>query len=244
MNLGYRYMSTSNANIVLDKLEKSYRILEKDISSLIVKELNEQSKLNFHEKTWITDPLVKNEIDLHYLFRLWVPKLVHIRQFLTSLRVAMEFIPNLNLELDLESTLNLKPLITEFTEAVNKKEINNEKVISYLKHIQKEVEKFHFNSNKSFIKALCEYPDKQIYDKKYAPEDLVREYVKDSSKWNKVFEDINVNNTFNSLVHKIYALDLLYKTHGKYTPGVDNVKFWKPITIVKTKAKQYKKRIE
>jgi len=244
MNLGYRYMSTSNANIVLDKLEKSYRILEKNISSLIVKELNEQSKLKFHEKTWITDPLIKNEIDLHHVFRLWVPKLVHIRQFLTSLRVAMEFIPNLNLELDLESTLNLKPLITELTEAVSKKEINDEKVISYLKHIQKEVEKFHFNSNKSFIKALCEYPDKQIYNKKYAPEYLVREYVKDSSKWDKVFEDININNTFNSLVHKIYAIDLLYKTHGKYTPGVDNVKFWKPITIVKTKAKQYKKRIK
>ena len=49
-------MSNFNANDVLDKLEKSYRILEKNISSLIVKELNEQSKLSFHEKTWITDP--------------------------------------------------------------------------------------------------------------------------------------------------------------------------------------------
>lgn len=56
INLGYRYMSNFNANDVLDKLEKSYRILEKNISSLIVKELNEQSKLSFHEKTWITDP--------------------------------------------------------------------------------------------------------------------------------------------------------------------------------------------
>ena len=156
----------------------------------------------------------------------------------------MEFIPNFNLELDLEFTLNLKPLITELTEAVNKKEINDERVVSYLKRIQREVEKFHFNSNKSFIKALCEYPDKQIYGKKYAPEYLVREYVKDSSKWDKVFRDIRINNTFNSLVHKIYAIDLLYKTYDRFTPGVDNVKFWKPITIVKTKAEEYKKRVK
>jgi len=42
------------------------------------------------------------------------------------------------------------------------------------------------------------------------------------------------------LVHKIYAVDLLYKTSSKHTPGVDNIKFWKPIRITKTKIKQYK----
>lgn len=243
INLGYRYMSTSsNANILLDKVEKAYGILEKEISSLVVKELNEQSKLQPHEKTWITDPLIKNQTDLHEVFRLWIPKLAHIRQFLTSLRVAMEFIPNLNLELDLESTLNFKSLISDLNKGVNKKEISGWKIISCLKHIQEEVEKFHLNSPKFFIKALCKYPDKQIYKDKYEPEYVVREYVKNSSKWDRVFEDIHVNNTFNSMVHKIHAIDLLYKTQGKYTPGVDNVKFWKSLTVIKSKAKQLTKR--
>ena len=30
---------------------------------------------------------------------------------------------------------------------------------------------------------------------------------------------------FNSLIYKIHAVNLLYKTYGKYTSGVDNVKF-------------------
>jgi hypothetical protein len=41
------------------------------------------------------------------------------------------------------------------------------------------------------------------------------------------------------LIHKIHAVDLLYKTSGKHTPGVDNIKFWKPIRVTKTKIKQY-----
>lgn len=42
------------------------------------------------------------------------------------------------------------------------------------------------------------------------------------------------------MVHKIHAVDLLYKTSGKHTPGVDNKKFWKPVRVTKTKIKQYK----
>lgn len=239
-NLGYRYMTTFNENAVLTELEKSYRILEKNISSLIVKELNEQSKLNSHKRTWITDPLTKNEVDLHYIFKIWIPKLVHLRQFLTSLRAATAFIPNLNLELNLESNLNFKPLITDLIKAFSTKKIKDEEVISCLKHIQKEAEKFHSNANKISIKALCKYPNTQVYLKKYAPERVIRSYVLDNSKWEKIFKDIDLDNTFNSIVHKIYAIDLLYKTSGKYTSGVDNVKFWKPIAIIKTKVKQYK----
>jgi hypothetical protein len=41
------------------------------------------------------------------------------------------------------------------------------------------------------------------------------------------------------LVHKIHAVNLLYKTSDKYVPGVDNIKFWKPICVTKTKIKQY-----
>jgi retron-type reverse transcriptase len=243
-NLGYRHMSTSNGNAVLTELEKSYRILEKNISSLIVKELKKQSKLKPHARTWITDPLLVNKVDLHYIFKVWVPKLVHIRQFLTSLRVATEFIPDLSLELNLESNLNFKPLITELSQALRKKAIKDEEVISYLKHIQKEAEKFQSNSNKIFIKSFCEYPREQIYNKRYNPEYVVRDYVTDHYKWEKIFKDINLNSTFNSIVHKIYAIDLIYKTSGKYTSGVDNIKFWKPITVVKTKVKQYKKLIK
>ena len=142
-----------------------------------------------------------------------------------SLKVAMEFIPNLNLELNLEFNLNFKSLIMELTEVLYEKKIKDEEAFSYLKHIQKETEKFQINSNITFNKAFCKYPNKQIYIKKYVPEYAGCDSVIGNLRWGKIFKDIDLNNTFNSVVYKIYAIDLLYKTYGKYTPGFDNVKF-------------------
>ena len=48
-----------------------------------------------------------------------------------------------------------------------------------------------------------------------------------------------VKQPFDSLP-KIRAIDLLYQIPGKHTPGVDSMKFWKPIRVAKTRIKQYK----
>jgi retron-type reverse transcriptase len=239
-NLRYRHMSTYSQNSTLTRLEESYRILEKNISSLIVKELKKQFKLKPHERVWITEPLIENSIDLQHIFKIWIPKLVHLRQFLTSLRVAMEFIPTLSLDLDLESNLEFKSSINKLNQKLNDQTIKNEEIVSCLKQIQEEAEKFHSNFNKISIKAFCKYPQEKIYNTRNEPEYIVRDYVKNLSKWDSIFKDIDIENIFNSLVHKIHAIDLLYKTSGKYTPGIDNVKFWKPIHVTKTKIKQYK----
>jgi retron-type reverse transcriptase len=239
-NLRYRHMSTYSQNDTLVRLEESYRILEKNLSSLIVKELKKQNKLKPHQRTWITESLIEDSTDIHLIFKIWVPKLVHFRQFLTSLRVAIEFIPTLNLDLDLSESLEFSSLISEFSQKLKNLTIKDEEIISYLKHIQSEANKLHSNFNKISIKAFCEYPKKPIYNKKYEPEYVVREYVEDHSRWDTIFKNISMENTFNSLVHKIHAVDLLYKTSGKHTPGVDNIKFWKPIRVTKTKIKQYK----
>ena len=49
-NLRYRHMSTCSKNATLTRLEESYRILEKNLSSLIVKELKKRAKLKPHER--------------------------------------------------------------------------------------------------------------------------------------------------------------------------------------------------
>ena len=152
----------------------------------------------------------------------------------------MEFIPTLNLDLNLESNLEFKSSINKLNQRLNDQTIKDEEIISYLKHIQEEAEKFHSNFNKISIKAFCKYPQEKIYSKRYEPEYIVRDYVENHSKWDNIFKDIDIENTFNSIVHKIHAIDLLYKTSDKHTPGIDNVKFWKPIHVTKTKIKQYK----
>ena len=62
--------STSNENAVLTELKKSYRILEKNLSFLIVEELKKQYRLTSYERTWLTDSLIKNDADLHYIFKI------------------------------------------------------------------------------------------------------------------------------------------------------------------------------
>jgi hypothetical protein len=44
-------MNTCSQNATLIRLKESYRILEKNLSSLIVKELKKQTKLKAHKKT-------------------------------------------------------------------------------------------------------------------------------------------------------------------------------------------------
>lgn len=175
-------MSTCSQNDTLVRLEESYRILEKNLSSLIIKELKNQNKLEPHQRTWITESLTEDSADLHLIFKIWVPKLVHFRQFLTSLRVAIEFIPTLQLDLDLSKSLEFNSLISEFSKKLKDVTLKDKEIISYLKHIQSEADKFHLNFNKISIKAFCEYPPKLIYNIKYEPEYVVREYVEDHSK--------------------------------------------------------------
>jgi hypothetical protein len=147
--------------------------LEKSLSSLIITELKKQNKLKSHQRTWITESLIEDSTDLHLIFKIWVPKLVHFRQFLTSVRVAIEFIPTLNLDLDLSKSLKFNSLISKFSEKLKDVTIRDKEIISYLKHIQSEADKFHSNFNKISIKAFCEYPKKPIYNKKYEPEYVV-----------------------------------------------------------------------
>jgi hypothetical protein len=125
-NLRYRHMSTYSQNDTLVRLEESYRILEKNLSSLIIKELKKQNKLKPHQRTWITESLIEDSTDIHLIFKIWVPKLVHFRQFLTSLRVAIEFIPTLNLDLDLSESLEFNSLMSEFSQKLKNLTIKDE----------------------------------------------------------------------------------------------------------------------
>ena len=176
-NLRCRHINTCSQTNTLVRLEESYRILEKNLSFLIVKELKKQNKLKPSQRTWITDSLIENSTNIHLIFKIWIPKLVYFRQFLTSLRVAIEFIPTLNLDLDLSENLEFNSLISEFSQKLKNGTIQDKKIISYLKHIQSETNKFHSNFNKISIKAFRNIP--KIYDKKYEPECVVREYVED-----------------------------------------------------------------
>jgi retron-type reverse transcriptase len=239
--LGRRSMSTQVS--VLTELERSYRVLEKELSSLIVIELNKQSKLSSSDKVWITEPFIQDGVDQHKIFKIWVPKLVQIRQFLTSLRVTMEFNTALNFSLELDERLVFRKAVSLIPELIKGTRGDDIKLISHIKHMQEEAEKLHLNAVKLSIKSTNDYPDIKIhklYNPRYRPEPVIREYVMDKKRWEQIFEEVDQTNTFNSLVHKVHAVDLINKTYGKYTPGIDNIKFWRGINVIKHKLTRLK----
>jgi len=231
-------MSTSNL-AVLTKLENSYRVIEKNLSQLIVKELKRQSNIPSDERSWITDPCIVEKKDIHLIFTSWIPKVVQIKRFLTSLRVSMEFIPDFNLEIKPEINTNLKNLRDEINEEFKNKNKIKKEYLTYIELLKEETENFLNNSNKLKIKSLCEYPKKSEYNARYGPNHTVRELIENKEKWENLLQEINVNETFESIVFKIQAVDSLSKTYGKYNPGIDGDKFWKPIQVPKSTLNSY-----
>ena len=232
--VGRRYMSSTcvkGSHQNLQQLEKAYWALEEVITPMIVKVLREESVKPSKERTWISNSVIKledgKEISIHQI----VSELAQYRSKLTALRVGIEFIPNLetdliwsdkgNNDVSLDSMLNMIKLFKESSNTI--------KILEQLRHQ---------NLGKITIKGTAEYPKDVWYTNRYNPENVVREYVENKSAWNTIFKDIDLERIFNSLALKIHAVNLIEKTNGCYTPGVDRVAFRKKIKITSQTSKQ------
>lgn len=233
-----RYMSTIFIRLVLKDFEKTYWILEEFISSLIVKELNEQRRLPISNRSWITsffNVSVKRR-EFRGFFRRYIPFLVHVRQYLTAIRVSLEVIPELEFKL-----LPLVSLIdfTFFWE-INKKlrfnkfKISSEEILDILRNLRKKKDLNYIDLNFFFSRIIgsrC-YPNNSFFfQKKNRPELIVREFVENALSWSNIFNDIQLEKIFNSILFKVYAIDCLYQVNGIYTAGVDGIAFYKPIKL-------------
>lgn len=232
--VGRRYMSSTcvkGSHLNLQQLEKAYWALEEVITPRIVKVLRKESVKPSKERSWISDLVIKledgREISIHQI----VSELAQYRSKLTALRVGIEFIPNLetdliwsdkgNNDVPLDSVLNMIKLFKEGSSTI--------KILEQLRHK---------NLGKITIKGTVEYPKDVWYTNRYNPENVVREYVENKSAWNTIFKDIDLDRIFNSLALKIHAVNLIEKTNGCYTPGVDRVGFRKKIKIIAQNRKQ------
>jgi len=57
-------------------------------------------------------------------------------------------------------------------------------------------------------------------------------------------EDIKLEKIFESLIIKIHSIDLIDKTHGRSTPGVDGQRFKKHIKIPLLKKRTYREILD
>lgn len=240
--IGRRRMSTSakNGNDIIKKLEEIYRVQEVELTSLIVKALKHQESLPKDQRTWITDLPTGNDerlTMLHSTIKHMIPYHVQLRQYLTAVQTAQFFIPSLDLELlDFSSYLDYE------TRELNKltlDEIHTEgfdavKFSSNIQRIREETDKA-IQSYKGRITANVQYPKGDTaYTSRNNPEPIVRAYVEDKNVWKEIFEKCSVEENFNSLPFKVHAVDLIAKTDGRFTPGIDNVAFRQLIKISKT----------
>lgn len=98
---GLRYMSTQTSYSVLSKLDETYWILEEQLSSLIIEELNKQKELPLKDQNWLTN-VDSDIVDSNsYIFNKYIPMLVQLRQFLIGVRVSQEVMPDFKLEIKL-----------------------------------------------------------------------------------------------------------------------------------------------
>lgn len=215
---------------VLKQLEKTYWAVEKKITPLIVNELNKELRKPLNERSWITEICIKSKSGQEIQIGKLVKELFLFRSKLTALRVGIEFIPNLKTELtwDHSNQNNTLETIASLLKSFKGKSDEATKILEKLRQ--------NFN-NKIIFKSHKKYPDNQFYSTSYNPESIVTEYVEDKIIWTTIFEDINIDKIFNSLILKIHAVNLIEKTKGSKTSGVDDICFRNSIKIASISTK-------
>jgi hypothetical protein len=195
-------------------MEETYWALEKKITPLIVDVLKKETIKPLANKQWISNLSIKTKNGKTLPIGKTVKDLVEFRSQLTALRVGYEFMPDMNVEINWnESNWSvLKSIIESAQDPTLKetREIYNDKII---------------------IKSDKAYPNYPVYSQRNSPEEVVREYVENKNLWKQIFEDIKIDRIFGSLIIKIHAIDLMAKTQGCWTPGVDRQHFKKHIKV-------------
>lgn len=244
---GRRHMSSnSKDNNLLNDLDKTYRDLEDKISSLIIKELNKQYKLPSENRTWITD------LPDSTFFQEFIPKLVQLKQFLIAIKVSKKFIHNLDINLVIDDDFNyirelnfinkelLRLAVVYDKNSVGKKitlppSVSHCELSTKLKEFKSltKSDKQNISLNiKSEVdpKLISNNP---IYTASNKPEPVCRELVdnKDISGWDNLINELEIESLFESVIFKIHAIDELFRTNERFTPGVDNVAVFKKINL-------------
>jgi retron-type reverse transcriptase len=187
-------------------MEETYWALEKKITPLIVDVLKKETIKPLANKQWISNLSIKTKNGETLRIGKTVKDLAEFRSQLTALRVGYEFMPDMNVEIDWnESNWSVLTSIIEPAQDPTLKEtreIYNDKII---------------------IKSDKAYPKYPVYSQRNSPEN--------KNLWKQIFEDIKVDKIFGSLIIKIHAIDLMAKTQGCWTPGVDRQHFKKHIKI-------------
>jgi retron-type reverse transcriptase len=167
-----------------------------------------------------------------------VHNVIKLGQFLTAIKVAKEFIPDLNIDIKLQRHLN------NWTELIKKtKNRNIERTIDQLREITEKQPIIKITSN-------CKYPDQLIYTSINQPEHVNREEIFSKDKWDRIFDLIGTNSMFESIAYKIHAIDSLVNNSGTKTPGIDGEGFYTELNIkgkktreINESEKDYHKRI-
>lgn len=243
--VGRRRMSTLRTKSresleALENLEKAYWALEEDITPMIVRTLQTELKKPV-ARQWISDSVIKTSEGKTLPIGQIVSELASIRSKLTALRVGIEFIPNLETEISWttegKNTTSLVTSLEDLSKTLNSNYLR-EQTLEILGKLRDQ------NKSKLIIKSIVHYPDQVWFTARNNPETVVRSYVGDKKRWAQIFEDIRIEKIFNSLILKIYAVDLLEKTHGSQTPGVDGVSFRKNLRITSMGKKSGKEILE
>ena len=110
-----------------------------------------------------------------------------------------------------------------------------------LQELEKIIKSIEPANQRITIKSDQKYPTGSTRNR---PEAVVREYVEDNERWDKIFKDVKIDKVFDSLITKIRAIDLLDKTYGKRTPGIDGKFYRKPIKIPGLNKKEDREIVE
>jgi retron-type reverse transcriptase len=199
-------------------MEETYWALETKITPLIVSALKKETSKTLPDKQWINDLYIETENGNRLPIGKTVKDLVEFRSKLTALRVGYEFIPDMSTEIcwNDDSLTEIKSIMESVQDP-----------------ILKEVRETY--NNKIIIKSDKKYPNNSFYSARNNPEQVVREYVENKDLWKEIFEDIKLDKIFGSLIIKIHAVELMEKTQGRGTPGVDGQHFKKTIKIASLK---------
>lgn len=227
--IGRRYMSTNtsksnNSLEILRELEKAYWVLEEDITPLIVNELKKELTKPSGERIWIGDSTITLKNGKVKVIGNLTKELAFFRSKLTALRVGIEFIPIMETEITKASSQDMDwDSIKMLLEDLNGDDKKINKTLGLLRQ---------FNENKFTISSNKDYPDNPFTKYRYNPEPIIREYVEDKSLWETIFNDIQLDKIFNSLILKIHSVNLIEQTPGSRTPGVDEKHFRSTIKLI------------
>jgi retron-type reverse transcriptase len=192
-----RYYSTSSD--VIERLEKSKR----DLEIIIIPKLKQNviDYKNNSKTVWILD----NHNSESSTIKLGIKIYISICTFLIALKTSIAFTRYLNIEI--KSTEIINPDL--------KNDLPNSIFNPTLHYIE--------NINKEFklLSIESDYPEK--YNNRNRFSNVYRDKLADSDKWRVILEDSK--NNLESIIFKYWAVELIEKTNGAKTAGIDGMAF-------------------